>query len=757
MGENRMKLKNLLTKKILISSGSVLFTAVGSTTIGVTVSKVTKNKKDIANLELRNNVGYLNRKDNNVIIQRFIDNNRDNLDNLTVDNFNVLNEDSNSILVKVDDNNKDYKGELKVIFNIRTKLSDMNLNIELGGFNELNQQEIIQTFIQKNSDKLQGVTVDNFDLINSTKNSLTIAVKDIFDLQGQITINFNIKTKISEMDLNLNAGYFVIKNDEKIINAFIKNNANKLTALNKDNFEIISSNDDSLTVKIKNSDKFQGQITINFNIDKNVKNINEELKTKLGIDKDSDNDILNKFLEINKDALKGLTINDLKVVNKSSTSDDIKSATIKSDLTDFKLEAEITYWIRKDINTIKDLNTELYGYDANPSDRDLAWFFFERNKEKISPLHEGNFRVIKRDQRTITMSVINSDHYTGEIKANLNDRIDIGSKNLTTIFTTKTITKDTNFDIDIFKNANYSKLELFSLTKLDIVEQEFKGSEIHVTIEVKESKYYKGKIKVIYKEGKNIWDEDGFNKVNRNIDLKDEKPFKENIVESFYELNKKTLNDLKISKENIRVEYILYGGSYANVTLDGDIDYYGNFSVSYKFNRIDINTLKIKSLRLNKNKEVTKENIQERFAEQYSNLFFKYNDEFFGYYRGYASGFEKKDVIVKSFNKDSAEVEIKYQNWFKGTLKLRLEKVTDISDLNLNLDFITDIEKSRFEKYADNISIDKIIAENKEKFNGINLNNAKWSYWTASGGISGITVESKELIGTIFITKPDKQ
>ncbi|WP_036497694.1 phage head-tail connector protein [Mycoplasma yeatsii] len=752
-----MKLKNLLTKKILISSGSVLFTAVGSTTIGVTVSKVTKNKKDIANLELRNNVGYLNRKDNNVIIQRFIDNNRDNLDNLTVDNFNVLNEDSNSILVKVDDNNKDYKGELKVIFNIRTKLSDMNLNIELGGFNELNQQEIIQTFIQKNSDKLQGVTVDNFDLINSTKNSLTIAVKDIFDLQGQITINFNIKTKISEMDLNLNAGYFVIKNDEKIINAFIKNNANKLTALNKDNFEIISSNDDSLTVKIKNSDKFQGQITINFNIDKNVKNINEELKTKLGIDKDSDNDILNKFLEINKDALKGLTINDLKVVNKSSTSDDIKSATIKSDLTDFKLEAEITYWIRKDINTIKDLNTELYGYDANPSDRDLAWFFFERNKEKISPLHEGNFRVIKRDQRTITMSVINSDHYTGEIKANLNDRIDIGSKNLTTIFTTKTITKDTNFDIDIFKNANYSKLELFSLTKLDIVEQEFKGSEIHVTIEVKESKYYKGKIKVIYKEGKNIWDEDGFNKVNRNIDLKDEKPFKENIVESFYELNKKTLNDLKISKENIRVEYILYGGSYANVTLDGDIDYYGNFSVSYKFNRIDINTLKIKSLRLNKNKEVTKENIQERFAEQYSNLFFKYNDEFFGYYRGYASGFEKKDVIVKSFNKDSAEVEIKYQNWFKGTLKLRLEKVTDISDLNLNLDFITDIEKSRFEKYADNISIDKIIAENKEKFNGINLNNAKWSYWTASGGISGITVESKELIGTIFITKPDKQ
>ncbi|WP_042733202.1 hypothetical protein [Mycoplasma yeatsii] len=163
-----------------------------------------------------------------------------------------------------------------------------------------------------------------------------------------------------------------------------------------------------------------------------------------------------------------------------------------------------------------------------------------------------------------------------------------------------------------------------------------------MTIEVKESKYYKGKIKVIYKEGKNILDEDGFKKVNRNIDLKDKKPFKENIVESFYELNKRTLNDLKISKENIRVEYILYGGSYANVILDGDIDYYGNFSVYYKFNRIDINTLKIKSLRLNKNKEVTKENIQERFEEQYSNLFFKYNDEFFGYYRGYASGFEKK-------------------------------------------------------------------------------------------------------------------
>ncbi|WP_144402410.1 head-tail connector protein [Mycoplasma yeatsii] len=450
-----MKLKNLLTKKILISSGSVLFTAVGSTTIGVTVSKVTNNKKDIANLELRNNVGYLNIKDNNEIIQRFINNNRDNLDNLTVDNFNVLNEDSNSILVKVDDNNKDYKGELKVLFNIRTKLSDMNLNTELGSFNELNQQEIIQTFIQKNSDKLQGVTVDNFDLINSTNNSLTIEVKNVFNLQGQITINFTIRTKINEMDLNLNAGFFLIKNDEEIINSFIKKNANKLTVLNKDNFEIISSNDDSLTVKIKNSDKFQGQITINFNIDKNVKNINEELKTALGIDKDSDNDILNKFIEINKDVLKGLTINDLKVVNKSSTSDDIKSATIKSDLTDFKLETEITYWIRKDINTIKDLNTELYGYDANPSNWYLAWFFFERNKEKISPLHEGNFRVIKRNQRTITISVINSDHYTGEIKANLNDRIDIGSKNLTTIFTTQTITKDTKFNIDIFKEANY--------------------------------------------------------------------------------------------------------------------------------------------------------------------------------------------------------------------------------------------------------------------------------------------------------------
>ena len=51
-----------------------------------------------------------------------------------------------------------------------------------------------------------------------------------------------------------------------VFEAFILKNP-QLRGLTKDNFEVVGqATNNSVTVKVKNSDKFQGQITINFTI-----------------------------------------------------------------------------------------------------------------------------------------------------------------------------------------------------------------------------------------------------------------------------------------------------------------------------------------------------------------------------------------------------------------------------------------------------------------------------------------------------------
>ncbi|MDQ0568157.1 hypothetical protein J2Z63_000810, partial [Mycoplasma yeatsii] len=110
---------------------------------------------------------------------------------------------------------------------------------------------------------------------NRSNNSITLTVKDEhIKYQGSITINYSIKTDISTLELNRNAGAFNAYNFDQIINSFISKNP-ELSGLTKDNFEVVGDRaNNSLTVKVKNSDKFQGQITINFTIQKqNNKNI----------------------------------------------------------------------------------------------------------------------------------------------------------------------------------------------------------------------------------------------------------------------------------------------------------------------------------------------------------------------------------------------------------------------------------------------------------------------------------------------------
>ncbi|MDQ0567744.1 hypothetical protein [Mycoplasma yeatsii] len=490
-------------------------------------------------------------------------------------------------------------------------------------------------------------------------NSIVVEVKkDNQKYKGEITINFKFTIDISTLDLDINVGSFNSDDASVIIQKFIDVNKEKLTGLTKDDFEILSNENEHLIIKVKDSiDEWSGQVLINFDIKTHIQSIG--LFNFFAVDNDQDQEIIVTFLRINNQVLQNdLTKDDLEIKKIPGRVDDSAKAILKvkdSSNKKYQGEIEILYRIRKDINIIEGLKTELFCLDPNASESTIKSsiknIFFELNKEKIYPLAPFKLDVVNLniEERKASIKIINSEEYRGQVEITLQDKLDISkiSSLITTI--NKYPPSSANREIKDFITANKDKL----------------------VIEAKDSPYYQGKITINLKQ---LDDISNNKNIKLSIDLKDNKPFENNIIEAFYETNKNEFEKLNIKKENIKVSTIIFKDEKVTIKILGSESYYGSFKVKYKFNRIDINTLssRIRSLNVRGKEEINEEVIKEAFAKQYGSFFFEYNWEFFGYAVSSTNKFTEEDVI--KIDDNSVEVEILYESWFKNTLKLKLIK-----------------------------------------------------------------------------------
>ncbi|UWD35316.1 hypothetical protein NX779_01615 [Mycoplasma cottewii] len=288
--------------------------------------------------------GAFNSANTNEIIDAFIRNNQDKLPGLTRDNFEVVgNISNNSIVVKVI-NSSNFQGTISLNFSVRTQINTIQANRFAGSFNTVDVDAIINAFIDKNKDKLPGLTRDNFEVIGDpTNNSIIVEVKDNDKFQGQITINFNVKEFISNDGVNVNAGAFNRKDVEDIISRFISNNKDKLPGLTRSDLRIVGQSDNSITIEVRKENLiYQGQVTINYSIRTDINSIG--VNTNMGAFNSSNTEvIIEAFIKDNKEKLDGLTISNFVIVgNVSNNSMTIR--VINSDK--FKVKLELTLQLK---------------------------------------------------------------------------------------------------------------------------------------------------------------------------------------------------------------------------------------------------------------------------------------------------------------------------------------------------------------------------------------------------------------------------
>ncbi|UWD35318.1 hypothetical protein NX779_01625 [Mycoplasma cottewii] len=276
---------------------------------------------EVQNIEV--NAGVFNSNEQNAIIQAFINNNKEILSELKVQDFKVIgNATNNSVLVKVINSDK-YQGEIRIHFRVRTLISDVIIDpTEAGAFNSFNVEEIIQAFIKINKQKIKGLDRNNFRIIEAspqTQNTwIRIGVVNSDEFQGEITINFRIRTQIIDVVNITNVGTFDSKDTTKIISEFIRLNHHQLFGHDLNNFRIVQTTNNSVTVEVIKSDKFQGQIVIEFQMKTNISEV--DMDTHVGtLDSSSEDEALNRFIAINAAKLPGINRLNLKVVNSSDT------------------------------------------------------------------------------------------------------------------------------------------------------------------------------------------------------------------------------------------------------------------------------------------------------------------------------------------------------------------------------------------------------------------------------------------------------
>ncbi|MDQ0567541.1 BspA family leucine-rich repeat surface protein [Mycoplasma yeatsii] len=523
------------------------------------------------------NAGSFNSYNFDQIINAFIQKNQQ-LQGLTKDNFQVVGEPTaNSVTVKVVRSDK-YQGQITINFIIKTKIEEIDqLKTNAGSFDSKDVDQIINTFISNNSDKLNGLTRSDLDLVGEIgENSLTVRVKNTnTKFQGQITINFKVRAVIDSLIPNTNAGSFNSYNFDQIINAFIQKNQ-QLQGLTKDNFQVVGEpTANSVTVKVVRSDKYQGQITINFIIKTKIEEI-DQLKTNAGSFDSKDVDqIINTFISNNSDKLNGLTRNDLEPVGEIGEN----SLTVRVKNTNTKFQGTITIVFKIRI-AIDSVVTSRNVGSFNSYNKDQIINVFIQNNQRLKDLTKENFELVgSPTDNSVTVKVVNSDEFKGQITINFIIKKDISTLNLDKDAGAFDSTEK-NAIIEAFIKKNRAKLP--GLTKDSFTVDLNSNGKLIITVK-SDNTQYQGTVEISYSVRIFINQVRG---VQTNVGTFNSNNTNE-IIQEFIRLNAEKLPGL--TKENLHVVGNV-SSTQVTVKVVGSDKYQGqitlNFTVKTKINEI---------------------------------------------------------------------------------------------------------------------------------------------------------------------------
>ncbi|MDQ0568164.1 hypothetical protein J2Z63_000817, partial [Mycoplasma yeatsii] len=540
-------------------------------------------RKNIDTLGLDTNAGAFNSEDSNAIIQKFIDINKDKLTGFDKDSFTVVSNENGVLTIKVNDDNNSWFGQIVINYSVRTNISTLELNRNAGAFNSFDKDAIIDAFINNNTNKIPGLTRRNFEVIQEQGNSIKVRIKDSNQFQGEITINYSIKTNINEIrELNRNAGSFNSKDLNQIIAAFISNNRNKLSGLTRNDLELVGEmRDNSLTVKVKDTNtKFQGQITIDFTIKTNISSF--DWNTNAGaFNSYNAEEIINAFITNNNTKLDGLNRNNFTITeNRSSNS---ITLIVKDEHIKYQGSITINYSIKTNISTLE-LNRNAGAFNSNEPITIIEKFIND-NKEKLNELGltRNSFTVVGNEDGVLTIKVNDDDNsWFGQVEINYSIKTNISTLNLNNNAGAFNSVEPSAI-IDAFIRNNRTKLDTLTKADFEVVGQATNNS---ITLKVKdENQKYQGSITINYSIKTNIStlnldnNAGAFNSYNA-----------EEIINAFITNNNTKLDGL--NRNNFTITENRSSNSITLIVKDEHIKYQGSITINYSI-KTNISTLEL--------------------------------------------------------------------------------------------------------------------------------------------------------------------
>ncbi|MDQ0567385.1 BspA family leucine-rich repeat surface protein [Mycoplasma yeatsii] len=227
---------------------------------------------------LNTNAGILNSNSSDVIISKFIENNKDKLQNLTKDDFNVVSNTNGKLTITVKADNTQYQGSVEISYSVRDQLNTIEKIVkDVNNLKNNDDQSVLERFYELNK------TLFEEENIKITKNQLKAQVND--DI-ATITIDGNDKYQGSvdvKLSLSKQTGDYldVIPNDDQSSVLKAVNDLNKWNLDSNDLNIEVKGNTATITGKTEKNKKFIGTITAQFGLNANYKNNKTEL-TRIG-------------------------------------------------------------------------------------------------------------------------------------------------------------------------------------------------------------------------------------------------------------------------------------------------------------------------------------------------------------------------------------------------------------------------------------------------------------------------------------------
>ncbi|WP_434343716.1 BspA family leucine-rich repeat surface protein [Mycoplasma sp. 06067-C1-B144P-99-0482-3] len=203
--------------------------------------------------------------------------------------------DENKAIIKAKDSSSKYQGQVEVTFNIRPTIASTINSTSLGALLDNEKQSILNAINKTNDIQLTFEQVD-IESINDT--SAIVKAKENNNYQGEVTVNFTIKTKLQNIIRNTNLGYIKDNTSRTLLDLI---NSKNDWSMNENHIKLNNITNTSATITPKSNgseNKYQGQVIVNFTIKTKLQDIIKN--TDLGYIKEKNfNSILKAINEKN--------------------------------------------------------------------------------------------------------------------------------------------------------------------------------------------------------------------------------------------------------------------------------------------------------------------------------------------------------------------------------------------------------------------------------------------------------------------------